>query len=218
MPLISLTLLFLLSLMLFAMIQIHIFEIAFSKLGLTPEATLSILIGTLIGSGINIPLFKLKVREVGHLLTLPGRKSVWELYRPVREGYTVISVNVGGGLIPVGLSLYFISQQFVSMTDWLIALTVMTALSYKLSRPIPGIGIGMPILIAPLTSVFVALMLDREHAAHLAYISGVLGVLIGADILRIKNIAGLGVPLASIGGAGTFDGIFMTGIIAALLA
>ena len=76
----------------------------------------------------------------------------------------------------------------------------------------------MPILIAPIVSVMLALLLDQEHAAHLAYISGVLGVLIGADVLRIKSVASLGVPVASIGGAGTFDGIFMTGVIAALLA
>ncbi|MGR8931382.1 MAG: DUF1614 domain-containing protein [Gammaproteobacteria bacterium] len=218
MPLISLMVLILLSLFLFAMIQIHVFEIAFAKLGLAPQTALTVLLGTLLGSGINIPLFRLKIKEAGHLVTMPGRKPVWELYQPAKEGYTVIAVNVGGGLIPIGLSLYFISLQVVAGADWLIALAIVTAISYKLSRPIPGFGIGMPILIAPLASVFIALMLDRAHAAQLAYISGVLGVLIGADILRIKNIASLGVPLASIGGAGTFDGIFMTGIIAALLA
>jgi uncharacterized membrane protein len=57
--------------------------------------------------------------------------------------------------------------------------------------------------------------LDPEHAAHLAYISG---VLIGADILRLNTIAELDTPVAAIGGADTFDGIFLTGIIAALLA
>ena len=62
------------------------------------------------------------------------------------------------------------------------------------------------------------MILDPEHAAHLAYISGVLGVLIGADMLRLNTIAALGTPVAAIGGAGTFDGIFLTGIIAALLA
>ena len=76
----------------------------------------------------------------------------------------------------------------------------------------------MPIFMAPLASALLALALDPEHAAPLAYISGVFGVLIGADILRLNTIAGLGTPVAAIGGAGTFDGIFMTGIIAALLA
>lgn len=218
MPVLSLMMFLLVSLFLVAMIQIHVFEIAFAKLGLTPESALLVVIATLIGSGINLPLFKLKTREIGHLVILPGQKPIWELFRPVREGYTVIAINIGGCLIPVGLSLYFISLQLVAPIHWLIALAAVAALSYKVSRPIPGIGIGMPILVAPVFSVVMALLLDPAHAAHLAYISGVLGVLIGADVLRIKSVAGLGVPVASIGGAGTFDGIFMTGVIAALLA
>jgi uncharacterized membrane protein len=52
----------------------------------------------------------------------------------------------------------------------------------------------------------------------LAYVIGSLGTLIGADLLNLGNIQGLGAPIASIGGAGTFDGIFLTGILAVLLA
>ncbi len=47
---------------------------------------------------------------------------------------------------------------------------------------------------------------------------GSLGVLIGADLLNLGKLQGLGAPVASIGGAGTFDGIFVTGLIAVLLA
>lgn len=218
MPIISLVIFLLMSLLLMAMIQIQFFEIAFAKLGLTPEATLLLLFGTLIGSGINLPLFKLKTREMGHLITLPGQKPIWELIQPAKAGYTVIAINVGGGLIPVGLCLYFMSLQLVQTIDLALALSAISALCYALSKPIPGLGIGMPIFIAPLASAVIALILDPAHAAHLAYISGVLGVLIGADILRLKDIASFGVPVASIGGAGTFDGIFLTGLIAALLA
>ena len=63
-----------------------------------------------------------------------------------------------------------------------------------------------------------ALLLDPAHSAPLAYISGTLGVLIGADLLRLRDIGKLGLPMASIGGAGTFDGIFLTGLVAVLLA
>jgi uncharacterized membrane protein len=45
-----------------------------------------------------------------------------------------------------------------------------------------------------------------------------MGVLIGADILRLKDIREMGPPYAAIGGAGTFDGVFLTGIVAVLLA
>jgi uncharacterized membrane protein len=69
-----------------------------------------------------------------------------------------------------------------------------------------------------LTAAAIALLLSRKAAAALAYISGTLGTLIGADLLNLGKIHGLGAPVASIGGAGTFDGIFLTSIAAVLLA
>ena len=59
--------------------------------------------------------------------------------------------------------------------------------------------------------------LSRRYAAPLAYICGPLGVLFGADLSSLDKLRGLGAPGASIGGAGTFDGVFLTGIVAALL-
>jgi uncharacterized membrane protein len=64
----------------------------------------------------------------------------------------------------------------------------------------------------------VALLLSPRRAAPLAYIGGSLGTLIGADLLNLDKVAGLGAPVASIGGAGTFDGIFLTGVLAVLIA
>ncbi|MGR9087556.1 MAG: DUF1614 domain-containing protein [Gammaproteobacteria bacterium] len=218
MPANTLIIFFVITVFLTALIQIHIFEIAFAKLGLTPEITLLLLIGTLIGSGINLPLFSLRTRQAGHLVVSPGKKPFWEIYQPIREGRIVIAVNVGGCIIPVGMCLYFMSLQLIDPINILIALSAVTALCYKISRLIPGFGVGMPMLIAPLAAATLALILDHEHAAHLAYVSGVLGVLFGADILKLKEIVNLGAPIAAIGGAGTFDGIFLTGIMAALLA
>jgi uncharacterized membrane protein len=218
MPINSLMIFFLITVFFAAMLQIHLFEIAFAKLGLAPGTTLFLLIGSLLGSGINLPVYSLRTREAGHLVMSPDKKPVWEIFQPVREGKIVIAVNVGGCLIPVGLCLYFISLQLIDPIRMLAGIAAITALSYKFSRLMPGMGVGMPIFLAPLAAAVLALVLDPEHAAHLAYISGVLGVLIGADILRINTVVGLGAPIAAIGGAGTFDGIFITGIIAALLA
>jgi len=36
--------------------------------------------------------------------------------------------------------------------------------------------------------------------------------------MNLGRIQGLGAPIVSIGGAGTFDGIFLSGIIAVLLS
>ena len=82
----------------------------------------------------------------------------------------------------------------------------------------PGLGIAVPVFVPALVTAVVAFLLSREYAPPLAYISGSLGTLIGADLTNLDKVAGLGAPVASIGGAGTFDGIFLTGIVAVLLA
>jgi uncharacterized membrane protein len=64
----------------------------------------------------------------------------------------------------------------------------------------------------------VAIILVSSSPLVVAYVSGVLGTLIGADLLNLNRISKLGAPVASIGGAGTFDGVFLSGIIAVILA
>jgi len=48
-------------------------------------------------------------------------------------------------------------------------------------------------------------------------VAGTLGTLIGADLLNLPRLRNLGAGVASIGGAGTFDGVLLSGIIAVLL-
>ena len=94
----------------------------------------------------------------------------------------------------------------------------MTTVCHLLADPVPGVGIALPVFVPALTTAIVALLLSGRHAAPLAYISGSLGTLIGADLLNLGKLQGLGTPIASIGGAGTFDGVFLIGIVAVLIA
>jgi uncharacterized membrane protein len=132
-------------------------------------------------------------------------------------GRTLVAVNVGGCLVPLFFSIYLLRHNDIPVLEVASATAIVSAISYFLSRPIRGLGIAMPILVAPIAAAVVAVALGGEYRAPLAYISGSLGVLIGADLLRLKDIRTLGAPIASIGGAGTFDGIFMTGLVAVLL-
>ena len=75
----------------------------------------------------------------------------------------------------------------------------------------------MPVWISPLISAGLAFLLARDNPAPVAYISGVVGTLIGADLLNWPNFKKLGSHLVSIGGAGVFDGIFLSGMVAALI-
>lgn len=195
-------------------IQIEIFTLVLSRLGLSPHSATLLLITTFVGSAINLPLAR-----VSSSFHYDPQNPLQQIFVPFRfkEGTTIISINVGGGLIPIVFSVYLMQNINISMTIIMLAVGVVSAVSYYFSRPITNIGIGMPLLIAPLCAALTAIVLSHEQAPALAYICGSLGVVIGADLLRIKDIRQLNIANASIGGAGTFDGIFMTGIIAVLL-
>jgi len=130
---------------------------------------------------------------------------------------TVLAVNVGGAVIPTLMSAYLVIRYQL----WLKAALATAAIAFvihSMATPVPGIGIAVPVFAPVVTTAILAFILSREYAAPLAYIGGSMGTLIGADLLNLDRISGLGAPVASIGGAGTFDGIFLTGILAVLLA
>ena len=220
MPFTPLSLLLFLFLLVFllALVQVGAISLAFEKLGLSPGSGFTLLFGSLLGSAFNIPLFRIPAEPPPDGVPtppLPGMlRPRWREFR----GHTVIALNVGGGLIPVLFSLYLFTVHPLPPVTVLAGIALVAAVSYQLSRPIAGLGIGMPILVAPITAALVALLLAPRDSAPLAYVCGTLGVLIGADLLHLKDIRRMGTPLASIGGAGTFDGIFLTGILAVLLA
>ena len=202
--------------MLMAVVQLGLMTMTFDKLGLSSHSAFVLLLCSLFGSSINLPLFSVRAQLPPQLV----EKMFYGLLRgPQRpfSGRTRVTVNVGGGLIPAAFSLYLFTHASLDLVQTTLSILVVAAVSYRLSRPIPGLGIAMPIFVAPLTAALVALALGGDNPAPLAYISGSLGVLLGADLFRLRDIPRLGVALVSIGGAGTFDGIFITGLVAVLL-
>lgn len=204
--------------LLLAFVQVGILTIAFEKLGLSSRSAFMLLFASLFGSAVNLPIMKVKA-EQPNLDSLPEqlREMMVQALRKFHR-YTIIAVNTGGCLIPLMFSYYLIHFNQIDSVKLVTAVLIVTAVCHWTSRPIPGVGIGMPIFIAPLVAAITASAIDPDHSAPLAYICGTLGVLIGADLLRLKDVRKMGVPMAAIGGAGTFDGIFITGIVAVLLA
>jgi uncharacterized membrane protein len=199
-------------------VQFGLITIAFDKLGLSPESAYQLLLCTLAGSMINLPLFTLTADSTAQP-RLPTELKRWTFFKlPPYTGKITVVVKVGGAVVPVAFSFYLIAHNPLNPLQIIIAVAVVAIIAHTSSRPLPGIGIGMPMLIAPIAAALIASILDPLQRAPLAYISGTLGVLLGADLLRLKDIRKLGAPIASIGGAGTFDGVFITGLIAVLLA
>jgi len=196
-------------------------SIAFKNVGFTPAAILLLLVATLVGRLVNIPLLKLKanvpvvrdefVRWLGITYRIP--------HVEYGETTTTVAVNVGGALIPTGVCIYLLAKSAPSMIFLsLIGVLAVTIVTHLVARPVKGVGITTPFFIPPIAAAVAAVILSPAHPITIAYVSGVLGTLIGADLWNLPKVPELGAPIASIGGAGTFDGVFLTGIIAVLLA
>jgi len=133
-----------------------------------------------------------------------------------------VSINVGGAFVPLSVVLYEVLRLLVLdetflLTRMAMAILISTIVSKAFSRPVRGLGIAIPMFIPPLVAAILALLLGGDNRPLIAYASGTMGVLIGADLLNWNKLKELGAPMVSIGGAGTFDGIFLAGIIAVLL-
>ncbi|ATQ70445.1 MULTISPECIES: DUF1614 domain-containing protein [Methylosinus] len=202
---------------LFILIQLGLLRYAYQRIGLSPSGAMLALIGSLLGSYVNIPVAQLPDETVRTREAIEFFGSRYEL--PIEADWpgTIIAVNIGGAIIPAALSIYLLSRNRI----WglgLVATAIVAAVVHLLARPVEGVGIAVPIFAPPLVAAAVAIVMSRELAAPLAYVSGSLGTLIGADLLNFGRLQGIGAPVLSIGGAGVFDGVFLAGIIAVLLS
>jgi uncharacterized membrane protein len=204
-------------LLLVALIEIGVLRYTYMRLGLSSRAAMFLLLGTLIGSYINIPIAELPDQQVlsGQEVEYFGMHYV--IPSVVDWPGTVIAINVGGAVIPGLLSFYLLAKNRL-WSRGILATIGVAVVCHWLAHPEPGLGIAEPVFAPPIAAAIVALVLSRHQAAPIAYIGGSLGTLIGADLSNLDKVQGLGAPVASIGGAGTFDGIFLTGVLAVLLA
>jgi len=221
------------------LLELHVLRYAYERIGIKSRHFVGLLLLSLIGSHINIPIAQLPPEEV-----LSKREisyfGVRYVVPTVEESPgTIVAVNVGGAVIPALLSLYLVIKRRLYLPG-ILGIALVAAVIHMVARPVPGVGIAIPTLFPPLVAAVTAVVLSRLfaavqtdghgetvgirnarsrlNAAPLAYVVGSMGTLVGADLLNLDKIQGLGAPIASIGGAGTFDGVFLTGILAALLA
>ncbi len=193
-------------------------QVAVAKLGFSPQASLLLFLLVVVGSTVNIPLYE----RVSRVTYLPEWVDLWTMRFfwgiPIQkiQQKTVVALNLGGGVIPTLLALY----QFGRANPWyILAVTgIVTGVSYYSAQVVPGIGIQMNALVAPLTAAMSAMLLTGgTAAAPVAFAGGVLGTLIGADLLHLPQIERMTPGVLSIGGAGVFDGIALCGLFALLL-
>jgi uncharacterized membrane protein len=204
-------------LVLLGLVQVGALVYVYERIGIDREWLFALLALSIVGSVVNLPLLRLRDQVV----VGPRIVRVYGIPYLVPEQHqrrqTVVAVNVGGALVPAGLAAYLIVHGGLGRQA-LLAIGVVSVVCFVLARPVRGVGIVLPGLVPAVVAALAALMIDEAVAPALAYVAGVLGTLIGADLLNLPRIRRLGAPVASIGGAGTFDGIFLSGLIAVLIA
>lgn len=200
-------------------------------LGLPPWLFGAVLFLSLFGSSVNVPVTTLESREpvrtfrevrfFGVTWRVPGVEM------GVRRTYVML--NVGGGVVPILISVYLLAvgipgcsgDVFSSYIDVLAVFLLVTFSTFRSSRLIKGLGIATPMLGPPMATVLSVLFLSLFRVVscptQVAYVGGTLGALVGADLLNLGRIPDLGAPVVSIGGAGSFDGIFLTGLFSVVL-
>lgn len=194
-------------------------DIAFERIGFNSIEYLLILWGTLLGSMINVPVGEVKSSEPRVAIQ---EVRVFGLYYRVpsvvyKQAITVIAVNVGGAVIPILVSVYLLVGHSSLLPAAILGTVVVAVMVHLMARKVRGVGIVTPSFLPPIVAAVVSYLLVPGSPAVVAYVSGTLGTLIGADITNLRGIGKLGSSMASIGGAGTFDGVFLTGLVAVLL-
>ncbi len=186
---------------------------------------------SLFGSQINIKLKETKSLQPS--ITYRTVNFFGIQWRVPEVGYgnkkMVIAINLGGAIIPLLLSLYIIFYSVPALEQnltfaylkILVAFIIVTFVVHHFAKPIKGLGIAIPSFIPPLTAALTSAALfslvAETNPFIIAYVAGTLGTLVGADLLNLNKIPKLGAPMVSIGGAGVFDGVYITGVMAIFL-
>jgi len=199
---------------------------AFTKLGFSWITAIVVVLLMLFGSYVNIPLYLIKrdmVRMSPDTTVIFGSGLPWQA-DPVWE--TVVSINLGGAILPICISLYLFYRAFSITGSSLMVpvgagILVVALVTYFATRQVPGVGLRVPLLIPALTALLMGLLLFGGAgipAMVVAFVSGTIGTLFGGNIARLNRIRDLEIPEMSIGGAGTFSAIFICCILPALIA
>lgn len=203
-----------------AFVFLFVTDVAFSKTGFSRFQFLLILGVALIGSYVDIPVWQ--VKNVRPTVVVHEVRAFWVTYRipeyALAQVTTTIAVNVGGALVPIVVTLFLLKEHPSIWFGVLVATFLTSVAVHMVAKYVEGVGIVAPSLLPPIAAVLFSLPFAGSYLPIYAYVAGTLGTLIGADLSNLGKISEGGTHVASIGGAGKFDGIFLTGIVAVLIA
>lgn len=141
---------------------------------------------------------------------------------PLLSGRTSISLNIGGTLVPLGIAIYLLitADSAYERIRALLAAVVTAAIVFGIAQytdfdPSSGAFID-PLWLFSIVSGIVGYLAGRSRRA--AFIAGVLGILL-TDLVHALRAWMVNLNTTTVlGGAGVFDSMIISGIIAVALA
>ena len=199
---------------------------ALTNLGFSWITAIVVVLLMLFGSYVNIPVYTIR-RDMVHVSL--DTNSVYGVGSPYSQDPvwdTLISINLGGAILPVCISLYLLYKAvLITGTSLLVpvgaGIALVALVTFVSTRPVPGVGLRVPLIIPALTALLMGLLFFGGAgipATVLAFVSGTIGILLGGNLAQLHRIKALDVADVSIGGAGTFGAIFICCILPALIA
>lgn len=133
-----------------------------------------------------------------------------------------LAANMAGCLLPVGVSISILLTRRVPAFEVVLLLGIGIIVAFFASQVVPTRGVLLSYRVPAfvLGLVGAALFHSRpERAGAAAFAAGALSVLIGADLMNLRELANVGGSTRVIlGGAGLLDGIFLVALLAGTVA
>jgi uncharacterized membrane protein len=146
--------------LLIAFAYLNLAEYVFRLLGLSPLGALLVLGGSLLGSMVNIPLTRRRIKLVDPRVAAMPVWLQWMLpiihYYPPAAVEQVVAINVGGAVVPLVFSAYLLTLPTTGLAVTLCATAIVAAIARLLARPMPGVGITLPTFVPPLVAAVAA--------------------------------------------------------------
>lgn len=225
-PVLVIILLIGLVILLIPLLILGVIGAAFTRLGLSWISALALVLLILAGSFVNIPVYRIQRDLIRAVPMDPERNFLNDPFviRPIWE--TVISVNLGGAIIPVCIAVYLLYQAvMVAGTAVIYPVAISTlivmVISFVSTREAAGTGIRIPFLIPALAALLTGVLLTGGTgltAAVTALVGGISGTIAGGNLAHLFRVRDREVPVVSIGGQGSFGAVFLCCILPALIA
>src|SRR5579875_1256901 len=128
---------------LFLLIQIELISYAFRVLGLRPRAALFVLLVSLLGSYVNIPLYTVESGPRPLVATINYFGIVYAIPFEYAGPKTTVAVNIGGALVPLAVTAYALTRTPEAILPSVLGTAVVAFVTHQFARPIRGLGIAL---------------------------------------------------------------------------